>query len=91
MGGTRYGGGVGGCPEVHRAQNEGCTGHKKQYLGSRKNFRIYYLMLPIYGWNKHQTTIGFASIWTEELGSMVDFQDYLQSLGIQNLSSPGEA
>ncbi len=28
-----------------------------------------------------------ASIWKEDLGTMVDFQDYLQSLGIQNLSS----
>ena len=28
-----------------------------------------------------------ASIWTEELGTMIDFQTYLQSLGINNLSS----
>mgnify|MGYP001392505554 CR=1 FL=1 len=28
-----------------------------------------------------------ASIWTEELGTMVDFHDYLQLLGIQDLSS----
>ena len=27
-----------------------------------------------------------ASIWTEELGSMVDFHDYLESLGIDDLS-----
>ena len=28
-----------------------------------------------------------ASIWTEELGTMIDFYDYLESLGIDNLSS----
>ena len=28
-----------------------------------------------------------ASIWTEELGTMIDFHDYLESLGIDNLSS----
>ena len=28
-----------------------------------------------------------ASIWTEELGTMIDFYEYLESLGIDNLSS----
>ena len=31
--------------------------------------------------------MGLEHIWTEELGTMIDFHDYLESLGIDNLSS----